>query len=144
MKKTRPFGKHNSSSRYKTSANSMQRLSTRTLPPQKELLQIPQEKNLLGDLGLKNFSEFSKLCSSILLPLRILRDNVLLHQFLFPRFAVAILSCSVVSRLSVTPWTAARQAPLSTGFSRQEYWSGLPFPPPSLRNSSETVTPEAG
>ena len=32
--------------------------------------------------------------------------------------------------LSVTPWTADCQAPLSTGFSRQEYWSGLPFPPP--------------
>ena len=29
-----------------------------------------------------------------------------------------------------TPWTTARQAPLSMGFSRQEYWSGLPFPPP--------------
>ena len=29
-----------------------------------------------------------------------------------------------------TPWTAARQAPLSVGFSRQEYWSGLPFPSP--------------
>ena len=28
------------------------------------------------------------------------------------------------------PWTVTRQAPLSTGFSRQEYWSGLPFPPP--------------
>ena len=27
-----------------------------------------------------------------------------------------------------TPWTVARQAPLSMGFSRQEYWSGLPFP----------------
>ena len=31
-------------------------------------------------------------------------------------------------RLFVTPWTAAHQAPLSVGFSRQEYWSGLPFP----------------
>ena len=30
----------------------------------------------------------------------------------------------------VTPWTVARQAPLSMGFSRQEYWSGLPFPFP--------------
>ena len=29
-----------------------------------------------------------------------------------------------------TPWTAALQAPLSMGFSRQEYWSGLPCPPP--------------
>ena len=32
--------------------------------------------------------------------------------------------------LFVTPWTVARQAPLSVGFSRQEYWSGMPFPPP--------------
>jgi len=31
-------------------------------------------------------------------------------------------------RLSVTPWTVACQAPLSMGFSRQGYWSGLPFP----------------
>ena len=29
-----------------------------------------------------------------------------------------------------TPWTVAGQAPLSVGFSRQEYWSGLPFPSP--------------
>ena len=29
-----------------------------------------------------------------------------------------------------TSWTVARQAPLSMGFSRQEYWSGLPCPPP--------------
>ncbi|CAM9206533.1 unnamed protein product [Rangifer tarandus platyrhynchus] len=33
-------------------------------------------------------------------------------------------------RLSVTPQTAAHQAPLSLGFSRQEHWSGLPFPSP--------------
>ena len=33
-------------------------------------------------------------------------------------------------RLFATPWTVARQAPLSMGFSRQEYWSGLPFPSP--------------
>ena len=30
----------------------------------------------------------------------------------------------------VTPWTTARQAPLSMGFPRQEYWNDLPFPPP--------------
>ena len=29
-----------------------------------------------------------------------------------------------------TPWTVAQQAPLSMGFPRQEYWCGLPFPPP--------------
>ena len=33
-------------------------------------------------------------------------------------------------RLFAAPWTAARQAPLSVEFSRQEYWSGLPCPPP--------------
>ena len=32
--------------------------------------------------------------------------------------------------LCATPWTVACQTPLSMGFSRQEYWSGLPFPPP--------------
>ena len=33
-------------------------------------------------------------------------------------------------RLLATPWTAAYQAPLSMGFSRQEYYSGVPFPSP--------------
>ena len=32
-------------------------------------------------------------------------------------------------RFLATPWTAAHQVPLSTGFSRQEYWSGVPLPP---------------
>ena len=34
--------------------------------------------------------------------------------------------------LFVTPWTAAYQAPLSMGFSRQEYWSGVPLPSPTV------------
>ena len=42
---------------------------------------------------------------------------------------VKVKSLSCV-RLFVTPWTVAYQAPLSMGFSRQEYWSGLPFPSP--------------
>ena len=37
-----------------------------------------------------------------------------------------LLSCAN----SVTSWIIARQAPLSMGFSRQKYWSGLPFPSP--------------
>ena len=41
-----------------------------------------------------------------------------------------ILSCFSRVQLFATPWTVAHQAPLSTGFSRQEYWSGLPCPPP--------------
>ena len=41
-----------------------------------------------------------------------------------------LFACSVVSRVRVfaTQWTEAHQAPLSVGFSRREYWSGLPFP----------------
>ena len=35
-------------------------------------------------------------------------------------------------RLFVTPWTAAYQAALSMGFSRQEYWSGVPLPSPKM------------
>ena len=34
--------------------------------------------------------------------------------------------------LLATPWTAAYQAPLSMGFSRQEYWSGVPLPSPEV------------
>ena len=40
------------------------------------------------------------------------------------------LSNSVISESFANPWTAAHQAPLSMGFSRQEYWSRLPCPPP--------------
>ena len=45
---------------------------------------------------------------------------------------VAVI-CGLVTKSCptlVTPWTVARQVPLSMGFSRQEYWSGLPFPSP--------------
>ena len=46
------------------------------------------------------------------------------------------VSSSVVSQLFASLWTVARQAPLSMGFSRQDYWSGLPFPTPGdLPNS---------
>ena len=47
-------------------------------------------------------------------------------------------------RLSVTPWTAAYQALLSMGFSRQEYWSGVPLPSP-LENleAAKTSSEEA-
>ena len=53
-------------------------------------------------------------------------------------------SRSVVSD-SATPWTVAYQAPPSRGFSRQEYWSGLPFPSPDThlhyhKNSETDVT----
>ena len=45
------------------------------------------------------------------------------------KWKVKVKSLSCV-RLFATPWTAAHQAPPSMGFSRQEYWSGVPFPSP--------------
>ena len=51
-----------------------------------------------------------------------------LHSFLICKMglggALVAQSCPTL----VTPWTVAPQAPPSTGFPRQEYWSGLPFP----------------
>ena len=47
-------------------------------------------------------------------------------------------------RLSETPWTVAYQAPHSVGFSRQEYWSGLPFPSPGDLPNLEIVSRIAG
>ena len=43
---------------------------------------------------------------------------------------MCVLSCFSHVQLFVTLWTVARQAPLSMGFSRQEYWTGLPHPSP--------------
>ena len=45
-------------------------------------------------------------------------------------------------QLSATPWTVARQAPLSMEFPRQEYWRGLPFPPPAIL-PSPGIKPES-
>ena len=47
-----------------------------------------------------------------------------------PTKSACVLSRFSLVLRSVTPWTVAHQAPLSMGFSRQEYWSGLPCPPP--------------
>ena len=54
------------------------------------------------------------------------------HYCVFYFFAWAYASASCFSRVTffATLWTVACQAPLSTGSSRQEYWSGLPCPPP--------------
>ena len=46
-----------------------------------------------------------------------------------------VKSLSLV-RLLATPWTAAYQAPLSTGVSRQEYWSGSPVPSPNIKQNT--------
>ena len=57
------------------------------------------------------------------------------YSFLYPQWLVhrSVHAC-VLSHFSCVPlcnlWTVAHQAPLSMRFSRHEYWSGLPFPPP--------------
>ena len=52
------------------------------------------------------------------------------------KWKVKVKSLSHV-RLLVTPWTAAHQAPLSVGFSRQEHWSGVPLPWALQKNKSQ-------
>ena len=56
----------------------------------------------------------------------------LAKPFPLPSIWYIFLWCCLLAKscpsLFATPWTVARQAPLSMGFSRQEYWSGLPFP----------------
>ena len=57
------------------------------------------------------------------------------HGTVISRYPVSLLLLLMLSRVShvqlcVTPLTAAHQAPLSLGLSRQEYWSGLPLPSP--------------
>ena len=53
------------------------------------------------------------------------------HEGLDAKYGNAcMLSCFSYVQLFATLWTIARQAPLSLGFSTQEYWTGLPCPPP--------------
>ena len=53
------------------------------------------------------------------------------HVQLFPENEAPPQVCIAVESLShAIPWTVALQAPMSMGFPRQEYWSGLPFPSP--------------
>ena len=54
-------------------------------------------------------------------------DQLSLAFFFFPKSIMLVLNRV---QLFVIAWTVARQAPLSMGFSRQEYWSVLPFSPP--------------
>ena len=53
--------------------------------------------------------------------------------------SLRLLSCFSRVQLCVTPQTAAHQAPPSLRFSRQEHWSGLPFPSPMHENESEAA-----
>ena len=56
---------------------------------------------------------------------------IMIYMHIYKEFEGGLCARSLGPvRLSVTGWPEARQAPLSMGFSRLEYWGGLPFPPP--------------
>ena len=93
-------------------------------------------------------------CSSFIICIRILQRNQTIRIYLcvsrcmcvcikyiciYVFVSICAVVCLVASVMSnsVTPWTLARQAPLSVGFSEQEYWSGFPCLPPGDLQDSE-------
>ena len=73
-----------------------------------------------------------------------LRENIYISYMkyfsvgaLFPSLVICVLVTQSCSTLR-DPWTIAHQAALSMEFSRQDYWSGLPFPPPGDVSNPET------
>ena len=78
-----------------------------------------------GPLALRGGLPWCRRCVRLLI-------ETLFHLRASPRGSPALLRIMKASRsrLAVTLWTAARQAPLSVGFPRWKYWGGSPFPPP--------------
>ena len=113
-------------------------------PPPRVLTQLPLQPTAYGILGTLCFSPAA--CSSLQRP-RLLWDCGPLHR-LFPRWGrspsclaplsvfcfqlkcQSVLRVQVFSRVRLCDHMDCSQAPLSTGFPRQEYWSGWPFPSP--------------
>ena len=97
---------------------------------ERNLAAIPGILFLFRELNIvKSFSP--KLLSQNLYPATIVEHKIY-HSFLFSGHA-CMLSGFICAWLCATLWMAAHQAPLSKGFSRQEHWSGLPFPLPDFR-----------
>ena len=96
---------------------------------------IESQVSALGAWSISHWATWEVPAFSIL---EILLFGMFLGQRIWPGSSSISSGCSpgcLLSRFSrvqlfMTPWTAARQAPLPMGFPRQEYWSGLPFPPP--------------
>ena len=91
---------------------------------------------LLQCMKVKSEREVTQSCLTLSDPMDCSPPGSSIHRIFQARvlkwgaIAFSSVSHSIVSQLFETPWTAACQAPLSMGFSRQEYWSGLPFPSP--------------
>ena len=74
------------------------------------------------------YQQFISHISAIdLMPVFVIYLCIHLHTYVYVCVHAKLLSRV---QLFVTPWTVTHQAPLSKGFSRQEYWSGLPCPSP--------------
>ena len=90
---------------------------------------IKKEQPLFSlETGKSSFEELSK-HEGVLLKIFIPEGedtNPDIVQCIYTHSSVLLLSCA---QLFAMVWTVALQAPLSMGFFRQEYWSGLPFPP---------------
>ena len=80
----------------------------------------------LGKKDINNMGEGIELCN------KIYKNET--TQILIYMLLLLLLSRFSHVRLRETPETAAHQAPPSLGFSRQEHWSGLPFPSPMHEN----------
>ena len=100
--------------------------------------EVRVETALSNDGFYVGISKFSNLTTQFLnnkivitVTLKNKNPNLFLHAIiLFCDSALLLLSHFSRVQLHVTPQTAAHQAPLSLGFSRQEHWGGLPFPSP--------------
>ena len=68
-----------------------------------------------------------------------IKRRLLLGRKAMTNMLLLLLSCFSRVRLCATSYTTAHQSPLSLGFSRQEYWSGLPFPPLKVKERSEKL-----
>ena len=92
-----------------------------SVSPLKALLGLPSKPGWMGASSCLVSPEHT--CSSVCLSLL---------GLILVRVCVCACVCESLShvQLFATPWSVAHQAPLSVEFSRQEYWSGLPFPSP--------------
>ena len=87
---------------------------------------------LLQCMKVKSESEVAQLCPTVSDPMDCSLPGSSIHGIFQGRVLGwgAIAFCISYVWLFASSWTVAHQAPLSMGFSRQEYWSGLPCPPP--------------
>ena len=74
---------------------------------------------------------FKDVCACSISPIKYVSViYIYTHTYVCVYLHMPVLSHFSRVRLSATPWIIAHQRPLSIGFSRQEYWRGLPWPPP--------------